>query len=43
MKLKIILKMKKMIQKIKVILNEIWLGFSISNYIQQNHQQFGKL
>jgi hypothetical protein len=36
-------KMKKMIQKIKVILKEIWLGFSISNYIQQNHQQFGKL
>lgn len=34
-------KMKKMIQKIKVILKEIWLGFSISNYIKQNHQQFG--
>jgi len=37
------MKMKKMIQKIKFILKEIWLGFFISNYIQQNHQQFGKL
>jgi len=30
-------------KKIKIILKEIWLGFSISNYIKQNHQQFGKL
>jgi hypothetical protein len=37
------MKMKKMIQKISFILKEIWKGVSISSYIQQNHQQFGKL
>jgi hypothetical protein len=37
-----LMKMKKMIQKINVILKEIWLGLTLSNEFRNNHQQWPK-